>query len=155
MELLTGAYSVTLDEKGRISLPAPLRRVLDEAKLTLTQCEYETCLWLFPTKEYTELLKQYSRNTNLLSKKDRDFRRRLFNSQSIEIDKAGRIPIVQGYREFAGLVKDCIVLGQGDYIEIWDEERYHKYLTESREDFFTASEELGTKLKNNAGVNEE
>jgi MraZ protein len=155
MECLTGEFNVKLDEEGRISLPATLRRVLDEAKLTLTQCNYENCLWLFPTKEYTELLKQYSRNTNLLAKKDRDFRRRLFNSHSIEIDKAGRIPIIQGYREFAGLVKDCIVLGQGDYIEIWDEECYRKYLTESKDDFFTASEELGSKLKNYTGVNEE
>lgn len=155
MELLTGEYSVTLDEKGRISLPATLRRVLDEAKLTLTQCEFESCLWLFPTKEYEELLKQYKRNTNLLTKKDRDFRRRIFNSHSIEIDKAGRIPIVQGYRDFAGLTKDCVVLGQGDYIEIWDEEHYRKYLAESKDDFFTASEELGSKLKNNTGANED
>jgi MraZ protein len=155
MELLTGEYSVTLDEKGRISLPASLRRVLNDAKLTLTQCVYESCLWLFPTKEYEEKLAQYKRNTNLLTKKDRDFRRRLFNSHSIEIDKAGRIPIIQGYREFAGLVKDCIVLGQGEYVEIWDEECYRKYLAESKEDFFTASEELGSKLKNISGVNEE
>jgi len=154
MELLTGEYSVTLDEKGRISLPAQLRRILDDEKLTLTQCDYDSCLWLFPTSEYTDLLKQYSKNTNLLTKKDRDFRRRLFNSHPIEIDKAGRIPIIQGYRDFAGLTKDCVVLGQGDYIEIWDEERYRKYLSESKEDFFIASEELGSKLKNTVGANE-
>ena len=98
-----------------------------------------------------ELLKQYSKNTNLLSKKDRDFRRRIFNSHSIEIDKAGRIPVTQGYREFAGLSKDCVVLGQGEYIEIWDKDRYQKCLNDSKDDFFTASEELGSKLKNNTG----
>ena len=155
MEILTGQFSVTLDEKGRISLPAPLRRILDDSKLTLTQCDYDNCLWLFPTNVYMDLLKQYSMNTNLLSKKDRDFRRRIFNSHSVEIDKAGRIPIVQGYREFAGLTKDCVVLAQGDYIEIWDEDRYRKCLTDSKEDFFAASEELGTKLKINGGVNAE
>jgi MraZ protein len=153
MEMITGEFYVTLDEKGRISLPATLRRILDEEKLTLTQCNYENCLWLISTKEYTDKLKQYIRNTNLLTKKDRDFRRRLFNSHSVEIDKAGRIPIVQGYRDFAGLVKDCIVLGQGDYIEIWDVERYRKYLVDSNDNFITASEELGSKLKNDEGDN--
>jgi len=155
MELLTGEYSVTLDEKGRISLPAALRRILDDSQLTITQCDYENCLWVFPTSVYMELLKQYSKNTNLLTKKDRDFRRRIFNSHSIEIDKAGRIPITQGYREFAKLLKDCVVLGQGEYIEIWDAESYRKCLSDSRDDFFIASEELGNKLKNNIGSNEE
>jgi len=154
MELLTGEYNVTLDEKGRISLPASLRRILDDSKLTITQCDYENCLWVFPTNVYMDLLQQYSKNTNLLSKKDRDFRRRIFNSHSVEIDKAGRIPITQGYREFARLSKDCIVLGQGDYIEIWDEESYQKCLIESKDDFNAASEELGSKLKNFSGGNE-
>ncbi|MCL2758972.1 MAG: division/cell wall cluster transcriptional repressor MraZ [Treponema sp.] len=154
MELLTGEYNATLDEKGRVSLPAQLRRILDDSQLTITQCDYENCLWLFPTSVYMELLTQYSKNTNLLSKKDRDFRRRIFNSHSIEIDKAGRIPITQSYREFAGLSKDCVILAQGEYIEIWDEERYQKCLTESKNDFFTASEELGSKLKNNTGSGE-
>jgi MraZ protein len=152
MELLTGEFNVTLDEKGRISLPANLRRVLYEAKLTLTQCDYENCLWLFPTNNYTALLKDIGQNTNILTVKDRALRRRIFNSHEIEIDKAGRIPIVQSFRIFAGLSKNCVVLGQGDYIEIWDEEKYHKYLEESKNDFLAASEELGTKLKNTAGA---
>ncbi|MDR0464278.1 MAG: division/cell wall cluster transcriptional repressor MraZ [Treponema sp.] len=151
--LLTGRFNVTLDEKGRISLPAPLRRILEDSRLTLTECDYDNCLWLFPTNVYMEQLKQYNMNTSLLSKKDRDFRRRIFDSHPVEIDKAGRIPIIQEYREFAGLDKNCIVLAQGDYIEIWDEERFRKCLADSREDFLSASEELGTKLKSNAGVN--
>ncbi|MCL2180454.1 MAG: division/cell wall cluster transcriptional repressor MraZ [Treponema sp.] len=155
MDVLTGRHNVTLDEKGRISLPAPLRRVLDDSKLTLTQCDYDNCLWLFPTDVYMDLLKKYSANTNMLSKKDRDFRRRIFDSHPLEIDKAGRIPIVQEYREFAGLNKDCVVLGQGDYIEIWDKERYQKNISDSKEDFFAVCEEMGTKLKANSGVNAE
>jgi MraZ protein len=151
MEMLTGEFNVTLDEKGRISLPAGLRKVLDETKLTITQCEYENCLWVFPTNEYTALLKEVGQNTHILGKKDRAFRRRIFNSHEIEIDKAGRIPIVQSFRTFAGLTKECVVLGQGEYIEIWDESNYRKYLEESKDDFITASEELGSKLKNSEG----
>ena len=148
MELLTGEFKVTLDEKGRISLPAPLRRILNESKLKLTQCQYDKCLRLFPNNEYTTLLEEIRSNTNIFTKKDRDFRRRFFNSYDVEIDKAGRIPIIQGCREFAGLSRDCVVLGQGEYIEIWNEERYSQYLLDSEDDYLAASEELGDKLKN-------
>jgi MraZ protein len=152
-EKLTGQFEVTLDDKGRISLPAALRRVLGDAKLTLNPCDLDDCLWLFPANIYQDMLAEYSENTNILSKKDRDFRRRLYNSQDVEIDKAGRIPIPQTYREFAKLTKDCLVMGQGEYIEIWDKEKYQKYYSESRDDFISVSEEIGSKLKNNKGGN--
>jgi MraZ protein len=149
VERLTGQFEVTLDEKGRISLPANLRRVLGDEKLTLNPCNYDDmCLWLFPANIYQEMLAELSENTSILSKRDRALRRRLFNSQPVEIDKAGRIPIPQVYRDFAGLNKDCLVLGQGDYIEIWDKEEYNKYFSESKEDFISVSEEIGSKLKN-------
>ena len=155
VEKLTGQFEVTLDEKGRISLPAALRRVLGDAELTIKPCDFEECLWLFPTAVYQEMLAEYSKNTNILSKKDRDFRRRLYNSQDVEIDKAGRIPIPQSYRDFAELAKDCLVFGQGEYIEIWDKERYNKYYSESKDDFVSVSEEIASKLKNGKGGNQE
>lgn len=151
-EFLTGGFNGTLDEKGRISLPAQLRRILDEQKLTLTQCQEDGCLWLFTTTEYTSWLSKIQGNTNPLSKNDRDVKRRFFNSHSVEVDKAGRIPIIQNFRDFAGLTKNCVILGQGDYIEIWDEERYKKYLESSEENFEKASEELGQRLMQNRGT---
>ena len=150
MELLTGEFKVTLDEKGRISLPAHLRRILNDEKLTITQCK-DNCLWLFPTNEYTDLLKNVQNSTNPLNRDDRLVRRQLFNSLPIEIDKAGRIPVVQGYREFAGLTKDCVVLGQGEYIEIWAQDRYDAFLETSDEDIVAASEKLGNTLKGKRG----
>jgi MraZ protein len=151
MELLTGEFRGTLDEKGRISLPASLRRILNEEKLKITQCDNERCLWIFPASAYSDLINKVSENTNLLAVKDRAFRRRLFNSHEVEIDKAGRIQIAQNCRDFANLSKECVILGQGELIEIWDEELYRQYLERSEEDYFTVSEELGHKLKNTGG----
>jgi len=148
-ELLTGEFKVTLDEKGRISLPAHLRRILNDEKLTITQCNQDSCLQLYPTGEYTELLRDIQSSTNPLNRDDRLVRRQLFNSIPVEIDKAGRIPVIQSYREFAGLNKDCVVLGQGNYIEIWDAEKYEKNLSASKDDYIAASEKLGNTLKNN------
>jgi len=152
---LTGQFEVTLDEKGRISLPAALRKILGDAELTIKPCDFEECLWLFPTSVYQDMLAEYSENTNILSKKDRDFRRRLYNSQEVEIDKAGRIPIPQAYRESVDLNKDCLVFGQGEYIEIWDKEKYIKYYSESKDDFVSVSEEIANKLKNSKGGSKE
>lgn len=149
MEFLTGEYRVTLDEKGRISLPAPLRRILNESKLTITQCNGDPCLWLYPTAAYNALLQEVQANTNPLSKEDRDVKRRLFNSIPVEIDKAGRIPINQNYREKAGLDKDCVVLGVGEVIELWDAKKYDEYFAASENDSITAQEKLGNTLKNN------
>ena len=150
---MTGKYDVTLDEKGRFNLPTALRKVLGDVELTIKPCDFEECLWLFPKNVYQDMLAEYKDNTNILSKKDRDFRRRLYNSQSVEIDKVGRIPIPQSYREDAGLSKDCLVFGQGEYIEIWDKEKYQQYCSISKDDFISVSEELATKLKNDKGGN--
>jgi MraZ protein len=153
MELLTGEFKATLDEKGRISLPAHLRRVLNESSICITQ-GMDDCLWLHPASEYTEMMNEIRKNTDRFSRKDRDIRRRIFNSHDVEIDKAGRIPIPQNFRELAGLSKDCMILGQIDYIEIWDEERYRKYLEDSEDEFVAASEELGAVLKRKRGASD-
>jgi MraZ protein len=151
MEMLTGKFKVTLDEKGRISLPAPLRRILNEENLKITQCQKDKCLWVFPKAEYTQLLHDVGKNTNILGGEDRGIRRRLFDSYDVDIDKSGRIQIIEELREFAGLSKECVVLGQGGYIEIWDGKLYNQYLVDSENDYYTASEMLGNKLKNSAG----
>jgi MraZ protein len=155
MELLTGKYKATLDEKGRISLPSPLRKALDESELFLGE-GMENCLWLYPRNEYMEMLKEVNENTDRFSQKDREIRRWVFSFQKVEVDKNknGRIQIPQNIREIAGLSKDCIITGQYEYIEIWDEERFCKYEAENKDDSNTAFEELSITLKRRRGVKE-
>ena len=151
---LTGEFKVTLDEKGRISLPALLRRCLNESNLFLTEGS-ENCLWLYPGSQWNDMINTIMKNTDPFSKKDRNLRRRIIGpSQEVEIDKAGRIPIAVSLREFAGLSKDCVVLGQVDYIEIWDEECYKKFLNDSNDEYNTASEELSISLKKQRGISD-
>ena len=152
---LAGEFSVTLDEKGRISLPASLRRVLNETTLFLTE-GMENCLWLYPPSEWDKLMKIVMDNSNPFSAKSRNLRRRFIGpSQEIEIDKAGRIPIAQSLRDYADLQKDCVVVGQAEYIEIWNEAAYREYKAANKDEFDAASEEVGNRLLNNRGINEE
>jgi MraZ protein len=70
-------------------------------------------------------------------------RRIVAPAQECEIDKAGRINIPPTLRESVGLKKDTIILGIEKYMEIWDEEVYNAYLSESETEFMEAAEELG------------
>jgi len=150
---LTGEFRITLDDKSRLSLPARLRNALADTTLYLTQ-GMDNCLWLYPSDEWKALLKTVMDTTNPFSSRSRNIRRRLIGpAQEVEIDKAGRIPVAQSLREFAGLTKDCVVLGQYDYIEIWADDRYRTYLAENEEEYISGSEELGNLIKGKKDIN--
>lgn len=143
MELLTGEFRNTLDEKGRLSLPAKLRGELPGNLLVVTQ-GIDSCLWLFPPEQWRTLSAKLLEQTSLFHARARLVQRRILApSQELEVDKAGRIAIPQALREFAGLNKECVILGITKYIEIWDAEAYRKYMEENESEFLAAAEELG------------
>ena len=143
MNLLTGEFRNTLDEKGRISLPARLRGELLGSEFVLTQ-GVDSCLWLFPPDQWSTLSKKLMESTSLFSARARLVQRRILApAQEVEVDKLGRIAIPQSLREFAKLSKECVILGISKYIEIWDGEAYRAYLEENESEFLAAAEELG------------
>ncbi|MCX7025518.1 MAG: division/cell wall cluster transcriptional repressor MraZ [Spirochaetes bacterium] len=143
MELLTGEFKNTQDEKGRLSLPSKLRNELDCDRLVLTQ-GVDKCLWLFPPEQWKSLSSKLIEQTSLFHAKARLVQRRIIApAQEIEIDKAGRIAIPQSLRDFAGLAKECVILGLTKYIEIWDADEYRRYLEDNESVFLEAAEELG------------
>jgi MraZ protein len=98
-------------------------------------------------ERWKEQEKNIVNSTNPFSAQGRYITRHFIGpSQELDIDRQGRILIPPALRDFAGLSKDCIVLGQFDYIEIWDEVRYKAYLGASEDDFRAASEELGARI---------
>ena len=143
--MLTGEYNVTLDDMGRISLPRRLRDNLGNNNLVLRRCD-DGCIWLFTADEWKKVEHDIVNKTNIYSSSDLALRRN-YAITSVEIDKQGRIVITPPLRAHAGLVKECIVLGQFEYIEIWAEDRYISYLESSKEQYRAASEELSAKIK--------
>lgn len=142
MELLTGEYNNTLDEKGRISFPAKLRQELNETTLIVTQA-LDNCLWLFTPEEWKNLSTKLMESASPFDAKNRLVLRRLIApAQEVEFDKSGRLSIPQSLREYAGLTKDCVLLGIDKYIELWDSEAYEKYLAETESSFLDAAEGL-------------
>jgi MraZ protein len=143
MNLLTGEFRNTLDEKGRLSLPARMRGELPGTNLVLTQ-GVDKCLWLFPPMQWQELSRKLMASTSLFQARSRLVQRRILApAQEVEIDRLGRISIPQSLREWAGLSRECVILGISKYIEIWNAEEYQKYLDENKDEFLSAAEELG------------
>ncbi len=137
--MFLGTHTPRLDEKGRIFLPARFREELSEG-LVVTRGQ-ERCLNVWPSAEfrvYTQNLDK-SRDAN---KADRAFMRMLFAGASAEsADKQGRVTLPALLRDYAGLHRDCIVIGAFDHVEIWDAEAWNAYSAEQEPAFADWSEE--------------
>jgi MraZ protein len=115
--MFLGQYQHTLDNKGRLTIPARYRDLLDDGAY-LTQ-GFDRNLMVMTVSAFEAL----SRRVNSMSITDsraRLLRRLLFsNGERVDVDKAGRILIPQFLRQSASLDSDAIVVGGGDYFEIW------------------------------------
>ena len=144
--MITGEFRCSLDEKGRLLIPARMRTEVAGNEVILTR-GVENCLWLFPPEEWKTFSENLIGSTSLFQEKARLIQRRMIApAQETEIDKAGRIVIPQTLREYADLRKDCLILGLKKYMEIWSETSYQAYLSENEAKFKEAAEELGGRI---------
>jgi MraZ protein len=135
-----GTHRPRLDEKGRLFLPAKYRDELASG-LVITKGQ-ERCLYVFPTAEFHRLTEALG-SAPVTAKGVRDYSRVFFASASDEKpDRQGRVTIPQGLREYAALVKDCVVIGANTRLEIWDAAAWEAYEAQQNEAFSAASEEV-------------
>ena len=138
--MFLGTHTPRLDEKGRLILPAKYRDELAPG-LVLTKGQ-ERCLYVFPLPEFDRIT-QALRTAPVTAKSVRDYSRVFFASASDEVpDKQGRITLPQALREYAGLQRDCVVIGANTRLEIWDAEAWTSYLDQQEDAFSDASEEV-------------
>ena len=127
MELLTGEYRNTLDEKGRILFPSKLRTEITGNVLVITKA-IDSCLWLYTPEEWKTLSDEIMRSSSPFDPKSKLVVRHLIApAQEVEFDKSGRLSIPQSLRDYAGLSKDCVILGISKYMELWDASKYQEY----------------------------
>ena len=142
MELLTGEYRNTLDEKGRILFPTRLRNELfsdsDRTVLIVTQ-SFDHCLWLYTLDEWKNISSKIMETASPFNARNSLVLRHFI---APELDKAGRLSIPQSLREYAHLSKDCVILGINKYMELWDAEAYSQYLGENEDSLKEAAEAL-------------
>lgn len=138
--MFLGTYSPRLDEKGRLVLPAKFRDEL-AGGLVMTKGQ-ERCLYVFAAAEFGRLTERL-RGAPLTAKGARDYSRVFFASAHDEVpDRQGRVTVPQGLRDYAGLSRDCVVIGANTRVEIWDSAAWQDYLAASEEQFSSLSEEV-------------
>jgi MraZ protein len=131
--MFLGTHSPRLDEKGRLILPAKFREQLEEG-VVVTRGQ-ERCLYVFPVAEFARLADQL-RQAPVTSKQARDYLRVFLSGASDEmVDRQGRVTIPTALRTYAGLTRDCAVIGAGQRVEIWDAAAWDSYLTEQEQVF--------------------
>jgi MraZ protein len=116
--MFLGQYQHALDEKGRMTIPARFRELLDGGAY-ITQ-GLDQCLVVMTSPSFAQTMADLSA-MNMADPNARLLRRVILsNAYAIEVDKAGRMLVPQKLREFAGLDGEAIVAGQGDYFEVWN-----------------------------------
>lgn len=124
MTSFLGKYYYTLDPKGRIIIPAPLREIISKkynnSKLYITNAAFDKCLHIYPLEEWNKL-EERIRSMPKMEEAVKYFLRRVIASAiECEMDKQGRILIPYEHRQDAGINADVVIVGQLDKIEIWD-----------------------------------
>ncbi len=138
--MFLGTHQPRLDDKGRLFMPAKFRDEL-AGGLVITKGQ-ERCLYVWPAGEFARITDQL-RAAPVTSKAARDYMRVLFAGASDEVpDKQGRVTIPPQLREYAGLTKDCVVIGTNTRVEIWDSAAWDRYLTEQEPAFAELAEEV-------------
>jgi MraZ protein len=121
--MFQGASSITLDGKGRLSVPTRHREVLTanaQGRVTLTKHPHG-CLMLFARPEW-----EHFRGRIAALPMQAQWWKRIFlgNAQDVELDGTGRVLIAPELRAAAGLQREVVLLGMGNHFEVWDAARY-------------------------------
>jgi MraZ protein len=144
VRMFIGEYRHTLDEKGRIAIPAKLRfSKIGEEEYWVATKGFDHCLFVYPKDEWTAIVEKINERLTLTKKEDRSFLR-MFISPANEqaVDKQGRIAVSQSLREYANIIRDVVVLGAIKRIEIWSEENWNRYREENEKSFDALGEKI-------------
>jgi|SRR5690606_34156467 len=120
--MFLGEYTHTIDDKGRVTIPARFRAEL-AGGLVVTR-GFDRNLMIYPITEWQEMAERVAARP-VSDENVRAFRRRIFaGATDLEPDRQGRIVLPQYLREFAGIDGEVVVAGMYDYIELWDAEAW-------------------------------
>lgn len=131
--MFRGVAQLSLDSKGRLAIPAKYRDALVghcNGRLVIT-ADPSKCLLIYPQPAW-EPIEQKLNGLSSFNPRTRSLQRLLVgNASDVEMDGAGRILVPGKLREFAGLDKEVVLVGQGAKFELWNEEKWNKEIDEA------------------------
>lgn len=139
--MFLGSHEHTIDNKGRLTLPAKWRG--DLASGVVVTRGLEQCLFIFPQTKFQEIASEIDRQGILLPEARAWARYISGESEAAEVDGQGRILISQRLRNYAGLNGNVVVVGLLSRIEVWSPAKYQAINQQVESDAATVSEKMG------------
>jgi MraZ protein len=130
--MFLGEFSHTIDDKGRLTIPAKFRDEL-ESGVVITR-GLDGCLWAYGRSEWEALAEKIAKlpTTNTAA---RNFSRFMFSSAFDSIpDRQGRILLPQNLRDYAGIQNETIIIGVKSKLEIWNPAKWAEVVTTVEQD---------------------
>ncbi len=123
--MFIGEYHHTVDNKGRITIPAKIREELGN-DFFMTR-GLEGCLYIYSKKSWDSIIEKYK---EIPDTRDKRYFMRIFLSGAVscEIDAQGRVNIPTPLLDYAKLEKDCLIIGVDDRLEIWSKEEWEIFI---------------------------
>jgi MraZ protein len=135
--MLKGEYEYTLDDRGRLVMPPKFRGPMGE-RFVATR-GLDGCVLLYPLLEWQRVEARLGAEP---LEKRRIQRYLLGSAVECELDRQGRFLLPQPLREHAGIVRDAVLVGLVNKVEVWSKERWRAYLQSTAEDESALLEDL-------------
>lgn len=135
-----GEYQHSIDEKGRLTIPAKFREGLGQSFVITRGLDH--CLFVYPMEEW-KALEERLKSLPFTKADARAFTRFFFSGATeCEWDKQGRVNIPPTLRDHAGILKECVVIGVSNRVEIWSKEKWESYFEQAEDSFSEIAEKL-------------
>ena len=139
ISMFMGEYHYSIDDKGRITIPSKIRYLLGETFIVTRGLD--NCLFIYPKDEWNTIINKYRELPN--TKNARDFMRFFLSGATEgEIDKHGRVNISSPLMKYAGLSKECVIIGVNERIEIWSKERWEDFILNNEDNLSMIADTL-------------
>ncbi|WP_010249096.1 division/cell wall cluster transcriptional repressor MraZ [Myroides injenensis] len=137
MASIIGTYECKIDAKGRVLVPASLKKQLPAMAegFVLKRSVFESCLELWPMAEWDKMMTKISKLNPFDRKNDMFIRRFMAGVKNVDIDDAGRLLIAKDLIDFANISKELVFSSKVNIIEIWDKNQYEATLNQDDFDF--------------------
>lgn len=139
--MFSGEYEHTIDDKGRLTIPAKFRAKLAEG-LFVTR-GLDGCLFVLPPDAW-EALSERVASLPLAQGSARLFSRMMYSGTECKLDKQGRILLPPPLREHADIESEVVVIGVNSRLEIWSKKRWQELITRMEEESGLIAEQLAS-----------
>lgn len=139
IRMFMGEYHHNIDAKGRIIVPVKVRDDLGDNFIVTRGLD--GCLFLYPKEQWNVIINKYKELPD--TKDKRQFMRIFLSGATLcEYDKQGRINIPKPLIDYAGLDKDCIIIGVDERLEIWSRKNWEEFIDTNEENMSSIADKL-------------